>query len=505
MAAAVDITVIVSTHNRATRLDRLLTTLLVDQQAGPICYEVVVVDNNSTDDTSDVLKRWRRTHAPRLRSAFEARQGVSYGRNAGIAAASGHVVAFTDDDNEPAADWVRRIGILFQENPALELCGGKVMPRWGVPAPRWLDRRHWSPLAILDYGDEPFWTSAKRPVCLLTANLAVRRTVFDRIGGFSTRFPRCQDHEWLLRFWESGGRGLYWPPLIVVGPVARERMTRNYHRAWHRQHGRAAARMRLQERVDSSGQLVERGSQPSSIAGAAPFVYRELGFTVGSWVRACARFDRSGAFEAANHIRYLLGYLSERAGADASVGRWVVDVTRWLATRWRSKRMGGLSVGRGTFVYALMAVFFGASAYDIATGREHWPFSPYPMFSLVDDRPAVDSIRLVGVTADAVPQEVALLDSDLVEPFDQCRLSTAFARAYSDPARRGSLRTMLRDVIARYERRRLGGEHDGPRLQAVRAYLMHWDVTADAANRETPTHQKLLAEYRSGDALEASR
>jgi glucosyl-dolichyl phosphate glucuronosyltransferase len=504
MPPAPDVTIVVSTHNRASRLNRLLTTLLIDQDAGEVRYDVILVDNNSTDDTVEIVKPWRRSFRS-LQYIFEPRQGVSFGRNAGVAAARGAIVAFTDDDNEPAKDWVSTIGRLFRENPRLELCGGKVIPRWSEAPPGWLDRRHWSPVAILDYGAEPFWTSTNRPVCLLTANLAVRRNVFDRIGGFSPRFPRCQDHEWLLRFWEAGGRGLYSPDLIVVGPVPHERMTRRYHRAWHRQHGRAAARMRLQERVGANGPLVDTGAEATSIAGAAPFVYRELVQTVAGWLRACGRCDRAGAFESANHVRYLLGYLSERAGADASVSRWISDVTRWLARRLRAKRVGGLTVGRSGLVYALIAVVFGASAYDIATGTEHWPFSPYPMFSIVDERPIVDSIRLLGVTAEASPREVPLLDSRVLEPFDQCRLSTALARVYSDPVRRASLPALLRDILIRYERRRIDGEHDGPRLQAIRAYFMHWEITADAANRDVPTTRRLLAEVKTADVLEASR
>ena len=63
---------------------------------------------------------------------------------------------------------------------------------------------------------------------------------------------------------------------------------------------------------------------------------------------------------------------------------------------------------------------------------------------------------------------------------------------------------MLQDVLIRYERRRVEGDHSGPPLQAIRGYLMRWDVTRDAANRDDPTTRHLLAEVRI-DSLEASR
>src|SRR5262245_21357176 len=115
-----DVTIVVSTHNRSSRLNRLLTTLLIDQEAAGVAYDVILVDNNSTDDTVEIVKPWRRSFST-LQYIFEPRQGVSFGRNAGVAAARADIVAFTDDDNEPAPDWVRTIGRLFRENPRLEL------------------------------------------------------------------------------------------------------------------------------------------------------------------------------------------------------------------------------------------------------------------------------------------------------------------------------------------------------------------------------------------------
>ena len=144
-------------------------------------------------------------------------------------------------------------------------------------------------------------------------------------------------------------------------------------------------------------------------------------------------------------------------------------------------------------VHLLILGLVGASAYDIASGREHWPFSPYPMFSAVEQVPTLQLLRVVGVTRDG-GREIPLLDSQLIAPFDQCRLSTAFSRTYNNQARRPLTVAMLRDCYDRYEALRSAGQHDGPPLQAVRLYEMKWTLDPEGRNVETPDEKCLLAE-----------
>jgi len=199
------ISVVISTFNRAESLALTLDSLRRQQTPPGIDFEVIVVDNNSTDDTKAVVDRLVRDGFTRLRYEFEPRQGVSYGRNAGIRAARGAILAFTDDDNDVAPGWVAAIKEVLDAHPEVAAVGGKILPDWPAPVPAWLDESHWSPLAILDYGNESFYTSANDTRCLLTANLAFRREALGQIGDFSPDFQRCQDHELLIRLWRSGG------------------------------------------------------------------------------------------------------------------------------------------------------------------------------------------------------------------------------------------------------------------------------------------------------------
>ena len=201
-----DVSVVISTYNRAGNLDRALQSLFRQRDVERISYEVLVVDNNSTDRTRQVVEKYAKRPQVEVRYVFEERQGVSYGRNAGIHAARAPIVAFTDDDNEVDAAWIATIKTTLDARPDIAAIGGRILPDWPSPIPAWLDRRHWSPLAILDYGERPFATSQANPICLLTANLAVRRSVLEWLGGFAPEYQRCQDHELLIRLWRRGAR-----------------------------------------------------------------------------------------------------------------------------------------------------------------------------------------------------------------------------------------------------------------------------------------------------------
>ena len=118
----------------------------------------------------------------RIRLLSEPRQGLAFARNAGVVAALGSIVAFTDDDVEVARDWVETIVSSLDGNPAVDGVGGRVLPAWECgPRPTWLTREHWAPLALQDHGDTAV-VRPHQPIGLIGANVAFRREVFERIG-----------------------------------------------------------------------------------------------------------------------------------------------------------------------------------------------------------------------------------------------------------------------------------------------------------------------------------
>jgi glycosyltransferase involved in cell wall biosynthesis len=287
-------------------LGEALAALVAQADAPP--FEVVVVDNNSSDGTAGVIERFASSGV--VRSVREPRQGLSYARNRGIAAARGGILAFTDDDVRVDATWVGAIARSFREHPDASLVGGKVVPDWSAAPPSWLDATFHAPLALVDYGDEVFRVAPDEPRCLIGANLAVRRAALERHDGFSPRLQRVrdgigstEDHDLQMRLLQAGAVALYDPRLVARALVPRERLSKRYHRAWHQGHGRFYARMR--------DPLFER-TRTGSLLGVPAHVYRSVGAETAAWAASVVRGRRAAAFAHELKLRFLAAFAVER-------------------------------------------------------------------------------------------------------------------------------------------------------------------------------------------------
>jgi len=485
------VSVVISTRNRSALLARAVERLIHQRVPRGFDFEILVVDNGSTDETRDVVEAMS-ARCDRVHYVHEPRVGVSFGRNAGIRRTRAPIIAFTDDDNVVGETWVATIKELLDAYPDAWAVGGPVLAEWPAAIPAWLNRDHWAPLAIVDYGDRPFYTSASDPRCLLTANLAFRREVFDRIDAFSNDFPRCQDHELLVRLWRAGGRALYAPSLVVGATIPDERLTRRYHHQWHVWHGHFSARMRNEELLDRQGGLRPEPLVGTYLFGVPSHVFAELWRALGQALALLARLHYSAALARWYHSVYLWAYIRHTITRHhPTVRETLADPFRFAAAHFRRHAAGAhMSAARVAFVYLLLAALIGGSLYDIRTGREHWPVSPYAMFSIVDGEASLRCLRIVGVGAGG--REMTLLDSNLIAPFDQCRLTSALSRTYTDTSRRSQIHEQLRDCLDRYEERRRAGLHDGEPLAGVRLYEMQWTLQPDAANVETPDARRFI-------------
>jgi glycosyltransferase involved in cell wall biosynthesis len=320
------ISVILCTYNRADLLPGALDNLLA--QEGPFAgaFELVVVDNNSSDGTRAVVEGFA-SRDSRVRYLFERAQGLSHARNAGIAAVRAPLITFTDDDVRVGSDWISTILEVVAEHPDADVIGGRVLPDWPTAPPAWLTTRHWSPLALVDYGDEPVRVSSDRPLCLVGANLTVRRRAFDLVGGFAPALQRvrdgvgsCEDLEFLLRLYRAGRSGVYDPRITIHAAVQHERLDRAYHRRWHTGQGHYHALMRA-DGIEPSG--------AGSLFGVPAYLYRQaLQHAIG-WVRERARGDASAAFAHEAALRYFYGFhrTRRRQFGSATAGERVAEVS----------------------------------------------------------------------------------------------------------------------------------------------------------------------------------
>jgi glycosyltransferase involved in cell wall biosynthesis len=238
-----DATILIATYNRAPLLGETLDSIRRLRVRPGRAWEVLVVDNNSTDDTRAVVERRIADFPVPLRYQFEGRQGRSSALNAGIAASDGEVIAMTDDDVIVDERWLdAACDVLLEDGGAIAYAGGPVDPIWEIDPPAWLDLTRgdlWGTIAIQDHGDRPFVYEEARRVPL-GANMAARRSFFNAIGNFRADLGRSSGRlvlgqevpELLMRARAAGLRGMYLPAMRVRHHIPARRLTRAYFRRW---------------------------------------------------------------------------------------------------------------------------------------------------------------------------------------------------------------------------------------------------------------------------------
>jgi len=153
-----------------------------------------------------------------------------------------------------------------------------------------------------------------------------------------------------------------------------------------------------------------------------------------------------------------------------------------------------MSRTRRVGISAVLIFVIGMSLVTIVSATERWPFSPYSMYSGAQRKWEMQAVRAYGVPLDPTAVEVPLLRPEYIAPFDQSRFGVALRRLRrsKDPQR---LPNALADCLARYERRRLAGLHDGPALRGIRVYEVRWTLDPQARNVDRPDARELIAEF----------
>jgi glycosyltransferase involved in cell wall biosynthesis len=312
-----DITVLICTFNRSELLRRTLESLSRVQAPAGWRWDVLIVDNNSSDDTRAVVDSAATSFPVPMRYAFEGQPGKSSAFNRGIAETSAAVIASTDDDVIVSEGWLTAATApLLDASQAIDYTGGPVEPAWEAPPPSWFPTGRsdlWGTIAILDYGAEAFVFEDRHRVPL-GANVAFRRSVFDRVGGFLPTLGRSTSGSTILgqelpelfrRGRAAGLRGQYVPAMRVRHHVPAVRLTRDYFRRWW--FGKGVCRAR----VDRLHPITELGIDLRRVAhvmGIPRFmirdVLRDVMRLVGAAVKRCEQ-DRVVCYM---RLAYFAGY-----------------------------------------------------------------------------------------------------------------------------------------------------------------------------------------------------
>ena len=320
-ARTLDATVLIATYNRSRLLDETLTYLSAMPVSPLLTWEVIVIDNNSTDDTRSTVERLAQGFPVSLRYLAERQQGRSSALNTGIAHARGRVLAFTDDDVRVQDGWLdAACGPVLGQLPATDYTGGPVRPIWEIPPPRWLDLTRgdlWGTIAIQDHGQTAVRYEDARKVPL-GANMAVRADVFDVVGGFRADLGRTDGRlvlgqevpEWLMRARRAGFGGLYVPAMEVHHHIPAVRLTPAYFRRWW--FGKGVSRAAL-DRMQPTTELGIDLRRTPHILGVPRFMFGNLLRDLAGLIKEVAARRPEAAFRHQMMLAFFAGYFVARA------------------------------------------------------------------------------------------------------------------------------------------------------------------------------------------------
>jgi len=238
------VSVVICTYNRSDSLRVTLGSLARMYVPLDLAWELLVVDNNSSDDTRAVVEEFARSSGLDVRYVFEGKQGKSNALNTGVREARGEKLAFTDDDVIVDAQWLASIAGALDQVGAMGV-GGKCVPVWeGLARPPWIQTQ--GPYQIFlkfDFGDEPL----RIRVPPWGMNMAFHKSAFQKYGLFRTdlgpvgsKYMLGEDTEFANRLIKAGEKIVYTPGGVVGYPVDPGRLTKSWLLPNYFRRGRAA-------------------------------------------------------------------------------------------------------------------------------------------------------------------------------------------------------------------------------------------------------------------------
>jgi len=252
------VSVIVCTYNRAQLFKNFLESFFSQEGDFPDC-ELIIVDNNSRDETKKVCEEYETNKKINVKYLFETKQGLSYARNLAVQNASGDVLAFIDDDVSVDSKWLTMVKKLSDSYMQYAAFGGKIVPLWEKMKPKWVSFEGKYPVIQSvfpshDYGDEIREYPIKTQKNPIGANMIFRKFVFEKYGHFredlgvygaqNKSCGLCEDTEFVWRILGNGEKALYYPPAVIYHYVPSERSSKAYIKNWYYRLGGSLTRIK---------------------------------------------------------------------------------------------------------------------------------------------------------------------------------------------------------------------------------------------------------------------
>jgi len=248
-----NISIIICTYNRSQNLSDCFSCLEKQLIESPIQWEVILVDNNSSDATKPVTENLNSHSSLDIRYIFEPKQGLSAARNRGINEAKGTYLIFIDDDIRVTEKWLQSIFSTFSKYDC-DAVGGRIHVESPASLPKWITPDMYGFLGHQDFGATPHKMDGidESP---FGGNMAIHKRVIDLIGDFDTNMGRKgegfkkeeifkgEETDFFFRLANSGGSFYYHPDALVFHKILPHQLTKYFFISLHNNSGISFAKL----------------------------------------------------------------------------------------------------------------------------------------------------------------------------------------------------------------------------------------------------------------------
>jgi glucosyl-dolichyl phosphate glucuronosyltransferase len=241
------VSVVICTYKRKDSLKITLDSFFAQEGLADIEYELLIIDNNSRDNTQELIGSYIEKCGNTIKFFIETDKGASFARNRGIKESKGDLIAFTDDDVIIDKGWLTNLVTAFQKYNA-DAVGGRVLPVYPPGTPQWIKDNQdilCGPIVAYDHGEKIEQYGLVNPIMPIGANMAFRKHLFRQFGLFRTDIGAGtgtseEDTEFFMRLWEDpDAKIFYCGQALVWHPVVQDRMTLKYIANYKISYGRS--------------------------------------------------------------------------------------------------------------------------------------------------------------------------------------------------------------------------------------------------------------------------
>lgn len=302
-----ELSIIICTFNRAENLSECFKHLDSQINVGDLQWEVVLVDNNSNDNTHTTVEELAKIFAFNIRYIFEPEQGLSFARNRGISETTSRYIIFIDDDIRPVPEWLSSIYSTFRNNDC-DAVGGRILVESPETLPSWITPDMYGFLGQQDFGDIPHQMDGKKEFPF-GGNMAFQRRVIEKIGCFDTGMGRKggtdnrdglfkgEETDFFHRLADSGGTIYYEPRATVRHKILPYQLKKRFFRILHYNAGILKA-IKDNQKIDRS------------IFGIPLFLFPQLFRSILKYITLLITVGPSNAFRQQMNIGYFIGMIA---------------------------------------------------------------------------------------------------------------------------------------------------------------------------------------------------